>query len=60
MVHDGNIEKPAYDLMKKTLDELYYQYRDVYADLEDVRNELSILKNHNGELNKELLDDGED
>ena len=46
--------------MKETLDELFNQYKDVHADLEDVSDELLILKNHNGELNKELLDDGED
>ena len=60
MVHDGNIEKPTYDLLKETLDELFNQYKDVHSDLEDVSNELLILKSHNGELNKELLDDGED
>lgn len=60
MVHDGNIEKPTYDLMKETLDELFNQYKDVHADLEDMSDELLILKSHNGELNKELLDDGED
>ena len=59
MVHDGNIEKPTYDLMKKTLDELFNQYKDIHGDLEDVRDELLILKSHNGELNKELLNDGE-
>ena len=60
MVHDGNIESPTYDLMKETLDEIFNQYKDVHADLEDVSAELLILKSHNGELNKELLDDGED
>lgn len=60
MVHDGNIERPTYDLLKETLDELFNQYKDVHADLEDVSAELLILKSHNGELNKELLDDEED
>lgn len=60
MVHDGNIEKPTYDLLKETLDELFNQYKDVHSDLQDVSDELLILKNHNGELNKELVDDGED
>ena len=60
MVHDGNIEKPTYNLMKDTLDELFNQYKDVYSDLQDVSDELLILKSHNGELNKELIDDGKD
>ena len=60
MVHDGNIEEPTYNLMQKKLDELFNQYKDVHSDLEDVSDELLILKSHNGELNKELLDDGED
>lgn len=60
MVHDGNIEKPTYDLMKDTLDELFNQYKDVHSDLQDVSGELLILKSHNGELAKELFDDGED
>lgn len=60
MVHDGNIEEPTYSLMQKALDELFNQYKDVHADLEDVSDELLILKNHNGELDKELFDDGKD
>ena len=60
MVHDGNIEKPTYNLMKDALDELFNQYKDVHSDLQDASDELLILKSHNGELNKELLDDGED
>ena len=60
MVHDGNIEKPTYDLLKETLDEMFNQYKDVHSDLQDVSDELLILKSHNGELNKELLDDRED
>ena len=60
MVHDGNIEEPTYNLMQKKLDELFNQYKDVHSDLEDVSDELLILKSHNEELNKELLDDGEE
>lgn len=60
MVHDGNIEKPTYDLLKNTLDELFNQYKEVHSDLQDASEELVILKSHNGELNKELFDDGED
>ena len=60
MVHDGNIEKPTYNLMKETLDELFNQYKDVHSDLEDMSDEILILKSHNGELNKELFDDGKD
>lgn len=60
MVHDGNIEKPTYNLMKDTLDELFNQYKDVHSDLQDASDELLILKTHNGELNKELVDDGKD
>lgn len=60
MVHDGNIERPTYDLLKETLDELFNQYKDVHSDLQDVSEELLILKSHNGELNNELLDDGEE
>lgn len=60
MVHDGNIEEPTYNLMQKKLDELFNQYKDVHDDLEDVRDELLIVKSHNGELNKELVDNGED
>ena len=62
MVHDGNIEEPTYNLMQKTLDELFNQYKDVHADLEDVSDELLILKNHTQpveEFVKEELDDGE-
>ena len=32
MVHDGNIEKPTYDLLKETLDELFNQYK-VYTTI---------------------------
>lgn len=32
MVHDGNIEKPTYDLMVGKLDELFDQYREIYQD----------------------------
>ena len=32
MVHDGNIEKPTYDLMVGKLDELFNQYREIYQD----------------------------
>ena len=46
MVHDGNIERPTYDLLKETLDEMFNQYKDVHSDLEDVSDELLILKNH--------------
>ena len=60
MVHDGNIKEPTYNLMKKKLDELFNQYKDVHSDLGDVIDELLILKSHNGELNKELLDEGEE
>lgn len=60
MVHDGNIEKPTYNLMKDTLDELFNQYKDVHSDLQDASDELLILKSHNGELNKELIDDEKD
>ena len=60
MVHDGNIEEPTYNLMQKKLDELFNQYKDVHSDLEDVCNKMLILKSHNGELNKELIDDGEE
>ena len=60
MVPDGNIEKPTYDLLTETLDEMFNQYKDAHADLEDVSEELLILKSHNGELNKELFDNGED
>ena len=60
MVHDGNIEEPTYHLLKETLDELFNQYKDVHSDLQDVSDELLILKSHNGELNKELLNDGKD
>lgn len=51
MVHDGNIEEPTYNLMQKALDELFNQYKDVHSDLQDVSDELLILKNHNEELN---------
>ena len=60
MVHDGNIAKPTYNLMKDTLDELFNQYKEVHSDLQDVSGELLILKSHNGELAKELFNDGED
>ena len=60
MVHDGNIEKPTYDLMKDTLDELFNQYKDVHSDLQDVSDYLLILKSHNGELNNEFIGDGKD
>lgn len=60
MVRDGNIKKPTYDLMKDTLDELFNQYKDVHSDLQDVSDELLILKSHNGELTKELFGDGKD
>lgn len=56
MVHDGNIEKPTYGLLKDTLDELFNQYKDVHSDLQDAKDELLILKSHNGEL----PEDGED
>ena len=56
MVHDGNIEEPTYNLMQKTLDELFNQYKDVHYDMERTKEELLLLKNHKGELPK----DGED
>lgn len=62
MVHDGNIEKPTYDLLKETLDEMFNQYKDAHADLEDVSEELLILKNHTEpveEFIKEELDNVE-
>ena len=34
------------------------QDKDVHSDLEDMSDKLLILKSHNGELNKELFDDG--
>lgn len=63
MVHDGNIEKPTYDLLKETLDELFNQYKEVHADLEDVSAELLMLKSHTEpveEFIKEELDGLED
>lgn len=62
MVHDGNIEKPTYDLLKETLDELFNQYKDVHSDLQDASDELLILKSHTQpveELIKEELEDVE-
>ena len=62
MVHDGNFEEPTYDLMQKTLDELRNQYKEVHSDLQDVSDELLILKSHTQpveEFIKEELDDVE-
>jgi hypothetical protein len=36
MVYDGNIEEPAYNMMMKTLDDLFNQYREIYYDLENL------------------------
>ena len=30
MVYDGNIEQPTFEMMQRTLDDLFDQYREIY------------------------------
>ena len=66
MFADGYIEKPAYDMLKGILDNLFNQYRDLHTDLDkiaelddDDKQYISKIENiiHNLDNIKGILDD---